>query len=64
MINSAMSSIWSLIKEGLTEPELMKALLLIASSGVLYVSGDLRCFFGSMALGFGLLNLYEYIRWR
>tara|TARA_R100000742_G_C4165068_1_gene5281 strand:- start:104 stop:298 length:195 start_codon:yes stop_codon:yes gene_type:complete len=64
MIKSAWSWSWSFIKDAITEPELMKALLLIGSSGVLFISGDLKCFLGTLALGLGLLNLYEYLRWR
>ena len=63
-VKSSLLSVWSFIKEGITEPELIKPLGLIASAVILYVTGDLKCFFGTLALGLGLLNLYEYLRWR
>ena len=63
-LRSSLSSLWSLIKEIINEPELTKSLGLIASVAVLAITGDVKCFLGTIALGLGLINLYEYFRWR
>tara|TARA_B000000565_G_C23761365_1_gene368527 strand:- start:1329 stop:1607 length:279 start_codon:yes stop_codon:yes gene_type:complete len=63
-LKSSLSSLWSFVKEVMTEPELIKSLGLIASVGVLAITGDVKCFLGTVALGLAFINLYEYFRWR
>ena len=56
-LREKISSLMDLIKEMFTEPDLIRGIGLITASFLLWFTGDIKCFLGFLALGWGIFEL-------